>query len=57
MGRPSDFRRHPVRAAARSAAAQTRDLRANVEEIPVLRRITACCAAPGMTIGFVEVAV
>jgi hypothetical protein len=41
--------RHPVRIAARSAAVQTRDLVAFLEEIPVLRRITPCCAAPGMT--------
>jgi len=38
-----------VRAAVRSTAAQTPDLGAIVEEVPVLRRTTSCCVAPGMT--------
>ncbi|WP_437362891.1 hypothetical protein [Inquilinus limosus] len=33
----------------REVLQRARDLGAVIEEIPVLRRITPCCAAPGMT--------
>ncbi|MGF1610416.1 MAG: hypothetical protein ACFCUQ_13530, partial [Kiloniellales bacterium] len=44
--------RHPVRAAARSDAVQTRDLalsKLSIWQIPDQRSSTACCIASGMT--------